>query len=295
MTDAPVATEYGSLDRGGRQLRWKRVGTGRPVVLEIGAGAGGIDYWGPLESQLATTNTVITYDRSGMGGSDRILGGPTLASWTADLHAVVDEVAREPAVVAGWSLGGVIALGFALEHPDSTAGLVFIDPSEDRHGLLQIAIYKYLHRLMMPVMVRAHSFRTRDEAGKAKARQRAIRQVDKIGPALSAREKARVVDYLADGTPYRGMAYEVPALSGAVADLNRLRDRVGTPDVPVVVLSATEGPLRKTIVASHRRLAESFPRGEFRLAEGCTHMIPLEKPELIGAAVRDVLQASEGG
>lgn len=295
MSIRPLASvEYGSIDRGGRQLRWKRAGSGPPVVLEIGAGAGGVDYWGPLETQLATTNTVITYDRAGMGGSDRIPGGPTLSSWTSDLRAVVDAVAGGPATLVGWSLGGVIALGFALEHPALTAGAVFVDPSEDRHGPLQIAIYKYLHPLIMPAVTRLHSYRTRNETGIAKARRRAIRQVDKIAPALSDEEKARVVDYLADGTPYRAMAYEVPALTGAVADLNRLRDRTGTPDLPVVVLSATEGPLRKSISASHQRLAATFPRGKFTSAEGCTHMIPLERPDLIAAAVRNLARAAGG-
>ncbi len=192
MTEVDIGTEYGTIDRDGRRLRWKRVGTGPPVVLEIGAGAGGVDYWGPLETDLARTHTVITYDRAGMGGSDPIRGGPTLESWTADLRAVVTEVAGGQALVAGWSLGGLVVLSLALQQPEVVLGIVLIDPTEDRHGLLQILLYKYVSKWMTAAAARLHASRTRTESGKARARRRSTAQIRKIGPALSDEEKQRV-------------------------------------------------------------------------------------------------------
>ena len=293
MTVTPAATaEYGELDRDGRKLRWKRVGSGPAVVLEIGAGAGGVDLWGPLETDLARTHTVVTYDRAGMGESDAIPGGPTLASWTADLHAVVTEVAGGRAALVGWSLGALMALSLTYEHPEAVAGVVLIDPTEDRHGWLQVLLYKYVSSWTTSAAARVHALQTRSESGRAKVRRRSIAQADKIAPALSAEERARVVEYMANGEQHRAVSLEVPVVCGAVADLNRLRDRLPTPDVPVVVLSATKGPLRKHLWAAHQRLALSFPRGEFALADGCSHMIPLEKPELAAAAVRDLLAKS---
>ncbi len=100
---------------------------------------------------------------------------------------------------------------------------------------------------------------------------------------------------MASGEQHRALSIEVAAVCGAVADLNRRRDRVGTPDIPLLLISATKGPLRKKLWATHQRLALSFPRGKFVLAEGCTHMIPLEKPEIIAEAVRDVVGASRDG
>src|SRR5687767_327694 len=99
------------ISRPGRSLNAKRVGVGRPVVLEIGAGAGGVGHWGGLESTLAERASIITYDRAGLGDSDPLDGKPDLEIWIEDLRAVIEQAAGGTPILVGWSLGALITLG----------------------------------------------------------------------------------------------------------------------------------------------------------------------------------------
>lgn len=70
-------------------------------------------------------------------------GRPSVSPYTAE--ALADRLAAvlpEPAVVAGWSLGGMVALAWAARRPDQVKGLVlvgvnpvFVNRADWRHGL----------------------------------------------------------------------------------------------------------------------------------------------------------------
>lgn len=40
---------------------------------------------------------------------------------------------------------------------------------------------------------------------------------------------------------------------------------------------------------AHRGLAERFPRGELVLVDGASHLLPIDRPDVVIATVRDVL------
>lgn len=83
---------------------------------------------------------VWAYDQRGHGNSD---GPPgvldSFEAATADLREVV-ALARAghgaPCFVVGHSVGGAVALGYAIEHQDELAGLVCTAPTVDRHAIL---------------------------------------------------------------------------------------------------------------------------------------------------------------
>ena len=75
----------------------------------------------------------VAYDARGHGRSEPAAGGPrsyTYEHLASDLNAVVREVAAdEPAVLFGISMGAHTAVRFALDQPESVAGLVLITPA----------------------------------------------------------------------------------------------------------------------------------------------------------------------
>jgi pimeloyl-ACP methyl ester carboxylesterase len=98
-------------------------GKGDPVLLIHGTAA---SVWGDTPAALARTHRVIRYDRRSFGASvHRPLGD--LPRHAADAAALLDAVAG-PAIVVGWSIGGVIALELALSRPDLVRGLVLLEP-----------------------------------------------------------------------------------------------------------------------------------------------------------------------
>ncbi|MGD1066631.1 MAG: alpha/beta hydrolase [Vulcanimicrobiaceae bacterium] len=71
--------------------------------------------------------SVLTYDCRGHGASDTDIGPLTLADFATDLAGLLDAVGWSDAHVAGCSMGGSIALQFALAHPRRTRTLALID------------------------------------------------------------------------------------------------------------------------------------------------------------------------
>jgi pimeloyl-ACP methyl ester carboxylesterase len=106
---------------------------GPVVVLETGMG-GFSSAWGWVQPALAEHATVVSYDRPGLGWSDRSPNGPEAEHVLADLRAALAELGLDGRgyVLVGHSLGGHYARAFAQAHPDEVVGMVLIDPSHER-------------------------------------------------------------------------------------------------------------------------------------------------------------------
>jgi pimeloyl-ACP methyl ester carboxylesterase len=119
---------------GGRRIHINCTGTGSPtVVLAAGASAFAID-WTLVQSEIARTNRVCSYDRAGHGWSDSTRAVETSERSVADLHAALAAAGeRAPYVLVGASLAGLHIRIYELRYPNDVAGLVFVDPAhEDR-------------------------------------------------------------------------------------------------------------------------------------------------------------------
>ena len=105
------------------------VGRGEPVVLVHGLGD---DHraWRRVVAPLMLTRRVVLYDLRGHGGSP--LGDDadgSLAQLGADLIDVLDDAGIERAAIAGFSLGGTIAMRAAIDAPDRVSALALVGTS----------------------------------------------------------------------------------------------------------------------------------------------------------------------
>jgi pimeloyl-ACP methyl ester carboxylesterase len=117
----------------GRKLNLYCIGQGEPtVVLE----AGGFDAaftWALVQPAVATRTRACSYDRAGLGYSDPSPRPPTPANVVDDLHALLRQAGiKGPVVLVGHSIGGFNSKLYAATYPNDVAGLVLIDPSEER-------------------------------------------------------------------------------------------------------------------------------------------------------------------
>ena len=78
----------------------------------------------PLYRRLAGFSRLITFDKRGMGLSDRSVGAPTLEDRMDDVRAVMDAVGSKRAAVLGHSEGGLMSALFAATYPERTAALI---------------------------------------------------------------------------------------------------------------------------------------------------------------------------
>lgn len=105
----------------GTRLYYEVAGNGSPVVLVGGGGTLDRRQWDDQFDGLATRFRVIRYDIRGIGRSARPTGE---FSHHEDLRALIESLNIKRAVVCGVSFGAVIAVDFALDHPDMVSGLV---------------------------------------------------------------------------------------------------------------------------------------------------------------------------
>jgi pimeloyl-ACP methyl ester carboxylesterase len=100
----------------------------RPVVVLMAGLGDGLDKPAGLQKTLSEKGRVCSYDRLGEGASDQPAGPQSFDSSGKILTGVLAQVAGDaPVVLAGHSLGGLIAARYAPGHKDKVKGLVLMD------------------------------------------------------------------------------------------------------------------------------------------------------------------------
>lgn len=108
---------------GGLNAYHETAGNGHPFVLVHG---GHLDSssWHAQAAFFSKRYRVITYDIRGHGRSEIPTADYSLGDCVGDLRRLFDHLGVEQAFLAGHSMGGYIALSFALAHPQSVSTLI---------------------------------------------------------------------------------------------------------------------------------------------------------------------------
>ncbi len=111
----------------GHDVHVKIMGNGPPIVLLHGASGNLRDMTWRIAPALAENFTVIAMDRPGFGYTPPLgRDGATLAQQAEVLRAALNALGYRKAYVMGQSYGGSVALRWALDYPDSVAGLLLV-------------------------------------------------------------------------------------------------------------------------------------------------------------------------
>lgn len=270
--------------------------------------------WSRVQPAIAANACTVAFDKAGMGFSDPGPNPRTAAAIVRDLRAALKGAGLAPPyVLAGWSAGGLQMRLFAFQHPGEVAGMVMVDPSsEHQHRRLaeatgaalpdraaELATYARLARL-----ARAGDLRPRTPD-----HQRAVGFPSlALTPALNAMRAA----HRTSPDFWRAVRSESEAMWGAgggsVSSEQVLAARRSLGDMPLTVLTAggnampRPGEAAGTAAARHRawkamhdEIAALSSRGARRTVDGAGHAILLERPDVVIAAVREVLALARAG
>ncbi|GHF45332.1 3-oxoadipate enol-lactonase/4-carboxymuconolactone decarboxylase [Deinococcus metalli] len=102
------------------------VSTAPPLVFLNPVGSD-LRVWDAVAADLAAGFQLIRYDLRGQGLSDAPDGDTTLDDHVADLANLLDVLGHDTVSLAGCSLGGLIAQGFALASPERVRRLALLD------------------------------------------------------------------------------------------------------------------------------------------------------------------------
>lgn len=98
-----------------------------PVLLLHGIGSRGSSWW-PVIEPLAAHFHLYQLDLRGHGGSGKPACGYAIEAFASDLDQVLDVLDLEAPRIMGHSLGALVTLLWASEHPTRAAALVLEDP-----------------------------------------------------------------------------------------------------------------------------------------------------------------------
>ena len=119
-----MTAQTGFMKVDGGRLWYEKDGEGTPVVLVHG-GLWDSRMWDDQFPALAERCLAVRYDLRGYGRSDR----PTTEySHSDDLAGLMTKLKIKQAAIVGLSMGGAIAIDFALEYPDRVSALVLAAP-----------------------------------------------------------------------------------------------------------------------------------------------------------------------
>jgi pimeloyl-ACP methyl ester carboxylesterase len=289
-TLVPGGVRRGQLSRDDRILRWVEAGSGSPVVvLDGAAGEPGSLAWAGVMPIVAPRTRVVAYDRAGIGASDPVWP-LALSVQVDDLTAVIRETGNGPSVVAGHSWGGLLAQLVALEHSEVIAGMVLVDPADERF-----------------LAVPREGFRQGLAVGEAVLEQYASGALantvrDVFRPfAQHLTDDQQVQELILDAyvscyaaqSQARMVLGEHRLISDSLALIQESRERRALPDVPVVIFSATADTPREereAFTAYHADLAASVPNREHVILADTDHAINQERPAEIAEAIIRVIE-----
>jgi pimeloyl-ACP methyl ester carboxylesterase len=117
------------IDVAGARIHYLDKGSGPAIVILHGLGGQMGNFTYALLERLTDEFRVILMDRPGSGYSKRAPGGTGRITEQASIVAeFIHKLGLEQPLLVGHSLGGAIALGVALDHPEAVKGLALIAP-----------------------------------------------------------------------------------------------------------------------------------------------------------------------
>jgi pimeloyl-ACP methyl ester carboxylesterase len=250
-----------------------------------------------LQALGSSRPRIVTYDTRGHGRSGSMrLRSATLGQLGDDLAEVLRRYAPEgPVVLAGHSMGGMTIMEYAHRHPEDfaarAAGLLFVSTTAEGHTHTRYGLPSSVTALM----------RAGETIGAGVlARSGAWHPHRAVLPALRP-----AVRWLLFGDEYSDAALQVTMKGVGRASLRSIggfRTSIGAQqrldtlaalgDVPAAVLVGDRDRLTPPRCAES--IAEALPGTELTVCPGAGHMLMLERPAEVSAALLAIVERAAG-
>ncbi len=250
-TAAPATGTRVTLLAAGVPTSYVSHGAGSPLVLLHGGVVGG-ECWAAQVPALAPRFRVLVPDRRGHGHTPDVAGPYTYGAMAEETIAFLEQVVDGPADLVGWSDGGNVALHVVRARPDLVRKVVVMGANFHHSGLHP-------------------DYRTLALTGPCRPDLDPIHEpLD--GPSPDGADHWPVISAKLLALWSTGPTLTVEDLGGIVR--------------PVLVLVGDDDCITYEHTAT---LLEALPQGQLAVVPGTSHLLPVEKPDLVNWLILDFL------
>jgi 3-oxoadipate enol-lactonase len=251
--------------RTGVRMNYLIEGEGDPTIVFVHGWTGNYTRWSQTRELLSKNHRTIIYDLRGHGYSEKRPDMDfSFDSFVADHLGLMEALGIKRAVLAGHSMGGMIAQHFALAHPEMVEKLVLVGtaacPAPDA---------KNLQRLKTAAWLFGHLFR--------------------FTLWIKDSEKRKHPDLFPDAVN-RAMQPSREAASKCILSIMKmdLRSKLKNLNIPALVVASTDD---KTLAYPlSKDLAGCIPGARFETVSGCGHHIPIDRSEFLSKTIEDFIK-----
>ena len=271
-TPPPLPAPGRLVDMGGWRLHLNCTGEARAsqptIILEAGIGDFSVD-WSLVQPAVARFARVCSYDRAGSAWSDLGPRPRTMHQIDSELHALLAKAGeRPPYLLVGHSYGGALVRIYQSLYPTEVVGMVLVDAVSDN-----------------PVRLGPEGkvLRSADlVTGKP------IPPVKTSDPLQESEIPARIVTLIESQTGALSAHANDPPRNKLPMDAQRMR----TWTLAQLKHSADDGARGEADHRSEQATLATLSRsGKLVIATRSGHHIPIDEPEVVVTAIRDVLTA----
>jgi pimeloyl-ACP methyl ester carboxylesterase len=261
------------------------------VILESGLNDSWLS-WYKVQPSIAKFASVCSYDRAGVGWSDAQPGEPDSQTIALRLHALLQSAAvRPPYVLVGHSSAGLHVRVYQKLYPAEVAGIVLVDashPDEMNRMPSQIAAGRSKRRLKFELLKLAVPFGVPRLTGRCGDGPPEIKNLLRTAQCRTLWMETQEAEFDA----FDKSAEEVPAAAslGSMPLIVLSHDpKIG--GKPGVLPAAIAEHSEIAWAQMQEELSHLSTSGKHIVAQGSTHYIQFDRPDLVTDAIRSVVDA----
>jgi len=253
-------------------------GEGLPLLVHHGGP--GLDHTviAPHLGPLAQDLRLVCYDHRGSGRSARPHGSDPyhIEQFVADIAGIAGGLELDRFALLGHSFGGIVALRFALAHPDALSHLILVCSPTSYHFVEDV-------EAALPECLDAEALSELKSLEDSESSDHVMRRSLELLAPMYFRDPERVSELGLDSVRF---GPETQAVWDSLEGFD-LRPRLREIRVPCLVIAG--GYDRSVTPERARETADALPRGRLLVMEDSGHYPFVEEPEPFLAAVLEFL------
>ena len=277
------------VELGGYRLHLHCSGRGAETVVMIHGTPRFSFHFALVQPKVAEFARVCVYDRAGDAWSEPAPGQPSASIFIDELDRVIRHLSpHRPVVLAGHSVGGVLARAYYAQHPERVSAMVLIDTAPLQGGQIRVNGQPRILVDATDEELRGYAAEVAGKPRPAAPKATLAAPFNKLPAQFQAAHlwaTGKWQAYAAGVDMFQALKYQ--------SDLYKLAARATSATLPVWFLARApnaDGP--DPWVETQEKMAAAWARGKMVRVAPSGHDIQLDQPGAVVAAIRDAVQFS---